>query len=59
MYNGAKGDVLDFIYKDKAGKRNGNITEAIVVQSCELDDNFKPFISEIPQTVTKTVVRAK
>ena len=59
MYNGAKGDVLAFIYKDKSGKRNGNITEAIVVQSCELDDNFKPFISEIPQTDTKTVVRAK
>ena len=39
MHNGANGEVVNFIYKDKSGPRSGNFPEAIVVQFCNL--NFK------------------
>ena len=35
--NGAKSTVIGFVYKNVEGPRRGKLTEAAVVQFCELD----------------------
>ena len=43
LHNGAKGEVVYFIYKNEAGPRSGNLTEAVVVQFSVLYDILKHF----------------
>ena len=58
LYISDNGEVVDFIYEDKSGPRSGNITEAVVVQFCELYDDIEHFVSEIPQTDSTLIVYA-
>ena len=43
IQNGAKGTVI-FVYKNAECPRSGKLTEAVVVQFCELDSEFMTFI---------------
>ena len=45
LHNGAKGEVVDFIYKDKYMPRSGNLPEAVVAEFFELDDYIETFLS--------------
>ena len=59
LNNGAKGDVVYFLYKYEAVTRIGNLHEDFVVKCGKLYGNFEPFLSEIPWTVTMLVVQAE
>ena len=43
--NGAKGEVVDFIYKDEYIPSSGNIPESVFVNFCRLYDDIESFLS--------------
>ena len=51
IQNGAKGTVIDFVYKNAECPRSGKWTEAVFVQFCELDNEFMTFLPGFPRTV--------
>ena len=59
IQNGAKGTIIDFVYKNAECPRSGKLTEAVVVQFCELDSEFMPFIPGLLLTVAITVHRVE
>ena len=52
LHNGARGKVIDFVYTDAEGPRNGGVPEAVVVQFRSLAaDDHQPFLDEYPRSV--------
>ena len=49
--NGAKSTVISFVYKNAEGYRSGKLTEASVVQFCELDIKVMTFLPRVPRNV--------
>ena len=59
IQNGANGTVIDFVYKNAVCPRSGKLTEAVVVQFCDLDSEFMPFIPGLLLTVAIRVHRVE
>ena len=57
--NGAKSTVIDFVYKNAEGPRSGKLTEAAVVQFCELDSEVMTFLPGVPRNVAIPVHRVE
>lgn len=59
LHNGARGKVVDFVYKDSSGPRSGVLPEAVVVQFRALDESVAPFLPVIPNTVAIPTIQAE
>ena len=59
IQNGANGTVIDFVCKNAVCPRSGKLTEAVVVQFCDLDSEFMPFIPGLLLTVAIRVHRVE
>ena len=57
LHNGAKGKVINFVYIDASGPRNGGVPEAVVVQFRFLagEDDIQKFLYGYPRSVTITM----
>ena len=49
LNNGAKSTVIDFFYKNTEVPRSVKLTEAAVVQFCELDSEVMTFLPGVPK----------
>ena len=62
LHNGAKGKVVDFLYKHADGPQTKNgkeFPEAFVVQFHSMAEGVEPFLGGLPNTVAVPVVLAK
>ena len=59
LHNGAERKVINFVYQDTNGPKNGDFTEAVVVQFIELQEEIQPLLTDIPRTVAISVLSAE
>lgn len=59
LHNGAKGIVVDLVYKTPAGPTFGDLPEAVVVQFCDLDAEIDQYLDGVPRTVAIPLITAE
>ena len=56
IHNGTEEKVLDFIYQDANGPRNGELPKAVVLKFCEVQEDIQPLLPNIPRKFAKPVL---
>ena len=51
LHNGAKGKVVDIVYRNQAGPLGNELPLAIVVQFDVLSDEIEPFLEDVPRSI--------
>ena len=55
--NGARGGVVDFVYKDSSGPWSSALLEVMVVQFWALDEHVFPFLTGVPNHVAIPIIQ--